>query len=465
MPCARGRARSRSDGRRNHQNRSVYWRGERDARQTSGDHVRLLERAPDIDHRLPGKIELAIAGVRRAEDEEIALRDHGLKGHQVRVGGDKGIGGQHRGRMARQRLLEFVAQRGAGIVDVGLERHTEQADLHVRQLVAPREVVADVQHQPFVDQHGGVAQAKLVLCEGRQLHGVLHQAGASGEARRGDAARARIVVAHGVVDAPIVDACGLGDLIELVRGRELDIAIGIVEQLRELSLPRRDPHQLRGDRGKQLGRGLLRLGRRAADDLRHVPELLDAIALNDALRTEGELEVAAHALEVAVEPVSGAGKDRRAEHQQLSVGEMRQQRVNAVLHHLAHRIEELVDRRADGDDDRPLDRDVRGRGGEQKALGLERPRKQLLSAMLDEREAAGLEGRQHVLIEIVDVDSKSRLGECEDEGDADMATAAHDRQVGVIELCAHRSGRLGTGKIHAGAPAVRVTARAARARA
>ena len=58
------------------------------------------------------------------------------------------------------------------------------------------------------------------------------------------------------------------------------------------------------------------------------------------------------ALEMAVDPVGGAGKKRGAQHQKLAVVQMRQQRVDAVLDDVAHRIEKFIDRRADGDDDR-----------------------------------------------------------------------------------------------------------------
>ena len=44
------------------------------------NHVRVLEEAPDVDHRLAGKIEVAVGRVRRAQDQEIAARDHVVEG-------------------------------------------------------------------------------------------------------------------------------------------------------------------------------------------------------------------------------------------------------------------------------------------------------------------------------------------------------------------------------------------------
>ena len=92
--------------------------------------------------------------------------------------------------------------------------------------------------------------------------------------------------------------------------------------------------------------------RRAADDLRHLGQFLDAVALHDALRAEGDFVLAAELRQIGVQPVGGARENRRAQDQQLVVGHMRQQVVDAALHGGGHRIEKFVNRRPDGDDDR-----------------------------------------------------------------------------------------------------------------
>ena len=61
-------------------------------------------------------------------------------------------------RACRKRLLELVAQRGAEIVALGLERHAEQADRHRAEIVAAAQVVDDVQRQTFVDHDRRVAE-------------------------------------------------------------------------------------------------------------------------------------------------------------------------------------------------------------------------------------------------------------------------------------------------------------------
>src|SRR5262249_56613534 len=87
------------------------------------DDICLGEKAPHVDDRFAGKIEVAISGMRRAQDEEIAAAYHLLQTEEVRIGGHEWIGGEHCLGEARERLLEFVAQRGASVVDVRLERH------------------------------------------------------------------------------------------------------------------------------------------------------------------------------------------------------------------------------------------------------------------------------------------------------------------------------------------------------
>src|SRR5204862_5088978 len=101
------------------------------------DDVRLLQAAPDIDYRLAAEIELAIRGVRRTQNEQVAARDNLVERPQFRIGGDEGVGGKHRSGVALQRLLELVAERRASVVDIGLEGHAEQSDGELGELATP----------------------------------------------------------------------------------------------------------------------------------------------------------------------------------------------------------------------------------------------------------------------------------------------------------------------------------------
>jgi len=110
--------------------------------------------------------------MRRAQDEEVAAPYHIVEREKVAVGGHEWIGGEHRLSQARERLLELIAQRGASIVDIRLECHAEQPDGHPRKIIAPAQVIADVEHQAFVDEHGGIAETELILGKSGKLHRV-----------------------------------------------------------------------------------------------------------------------------------------------------------------------------------------------------------------------------------------------------------------------------------------------------
>src|SRR5262249_17530453 len=122
---------------------------------------------------------------------------------------------------------------------------------------------------------------------------------------------------------------------------------------------------------------------------------------------------------------------------------------DAVLHHLADRIEELVDRRADRDDHRSIGGDVARRGREDELVALERPDQHLLAAMLDERQPAGLQRLERLAITVLNVDAKTGLGKGQHQRDADAPAAADDGEVGITDLRRRTRDRLGTGKIHA----------------
>ena len=113
-------------------------------------------------------------------------RDHLFERQEIGIGGHERIGREHFARVARQRLLELVAQRSARIVALGLERHAEQPDRHLGEIVIAAQLADDVQRQPLVDHDGGIAERELVSGEGQELHGVLDQARARGKARRRD---------------------------------------------------------------------------------------------------------------------------------------------------------------------------------------------------------------------------------------------------------------------------------------
>ena len=185
--------------------------------------------------------------MRRAQNQNIAVGDHAVERLDRRIGGDERIGGQHGARRRQQRALEFVAQGGARIVDLGLERHAQEPDRHFIQVVAALEVVDQLQRQPLVHLHCGVTDIELIARESGELHRILEQARAGGEARARQRACARIIMLHRLHDRRVIGAGRFRDHVELVGGGEFDVAIGIIEQLGEFGLDRRNDHDFRRD--------------------------------------------------------------------------------------------------------------------------------------------------------------------------------------------------------------------------
>ena len=129
---------------------------------------------------------------------------------------------------------------------------------------------------------------------------------------------------------------------------------------------------------------------------------------------------------------------------------MRQQRIDAVLNHLADGIEKLVDRRADGDDDGARAGNIRRRGREHEPVLLERLASNSSPPYSMNGSRPELQRLEHVPVGVVDIDPEPGLGKGEHQRNADMPAAADDGQVGRVETRRFRCCRLGTGKSHGG---------------
>src|SRR6516225_9597611 len=115
----------------------------------------------------------------------------------------------------------------------------------------------------------------------------------------------------------VIEARRFGDLVELVGRGELDVAVGIVEELGKLRFQWRHDDDLWYERPEQRGCLLYRFRRRPADNLRHRFQLRNSVALHDTLRTKGNVDLPTALSQVAVDPIGGARKNRGAKHQKL----------------------------------------------------------------------------------------------------------------------------------------------------
>ena len=94
-----------------------------------------------------------------------------------------------------------------------------------------------------------------------------------------------------------------------------------------------------------------------ADDLRQRVELLERVALGDALGAERDVDPAAALGEVLADVGGRARVDRAAQDDERAIAEVRRDLVDRPLEDRHRRPEELVDRRADDDDQRVGPRD------------------------------------------------------------------------------------------------------------
>ncbi len=186
----------------------------------------------------------------------------------------------------------------------------------------------------------------------------------------------------------------------------------------------------REQRGRALG-GHVVVG---ADDLGQRVELLEGVALGDALRAERDIDRAAGFLEMLRHVLGRARVDGAAQDHQGAVAQVRGDLVDGLLEDRHRWPEELVDRRADDDDELVRALDHRAVGAEVQAAGGQDLAQQLVGAVLQERHLAGGDAVEGRLVGVVDPDPQAGLGEDEAEGQADMAAAAEDDDVEVRGL-------------------------------
>src|SRR5262249_42277269 len=152
-------------------------------------------------------------------------------------------------------------------------------------------------------------------------------------------------------------------------------------------------------------------------------------SLHNALGTKRDFQVPSFASDVGVKPLGGAREYCRAQYQQLSVGKVRQQRIDAVLDDPTHRIEKFINRGANGYDDRLVRRNLRRTRGKYQLIAFKRCLQQLFPALFHEWQMSRSQGRERFLIDVVDVDAQPGSRKCQNERNADMPAAADDCKI------------------------------------
>ena len=155
------------------------------------------------------------------------------------------------------------------------------------------------------------------------------------------------------------------------------------------------------------------------------------MALGDPLRAERQVHLEAARGEVLGDVGGGPRVDGAPEDDQRAAAKVRGDLLDGPLEHRHRRAEELVDRRADHDDDLIRPRRISRRRGQLEPAGRQDAGQQLVGAVLAERHLARGDPVEGRLARVVDADSQARVGEREAERQADMATAPEDDEVEI----------------------------------
>ncbi len=128
-------------------------------------------------------------------------------------------------------------------------------------------------------------------------------------------------------------------------------------------------------------------------------------------------------LDVAGDELGRAGRDRRAEHQPVTVAEQRQQIVDGGSHLAQVGLDVRERRRPDRDHDVPCPRRVGGSVAQLPAIAGDRPIEQRLGPFLLERHASGSERVEHGRVVIDPEDAQAAIGKAQRQRQTDAPEA------------------------------------------
>ena len=238
-----------------------------------------------------------------------------------------------------------------------------------------------------------------------------------------------VLLADGVVDAVEVDPVVLGDHVELVRDRELAVAPDVGEQLAQLgfeggeadglaSQAREEPfHLLRG--------GVVEGG----DDLRQHGEFLEGLALRDALRAEGHVDVASRSREEVADELGGAGEDRAAQHQELPVHHVGADLLEEVHDDVEAGVEVVVHGGPDDHADDACLVDAPGVAADVQVAAGVGGGQGLLATLFQEGHLAGAHHLGDLLVAVADQGPHPVVREHDGQGKPHVAQSANDTQI------------------------------------
>src|SRR5271157_872953 len=237
------------------------------------------------------------------------------------------------------------------------------------------------------------------------------------------------------MNAVEIQAIGFGQHIELVGDGEVQVSPTVGEQLGQLGFQGRQFYDGGCNGEEQIARAANRDGIEARDDLRQLDQFLHSIAFGNALRTEGQIDIAGKRSNSLVHELGNAGADGAPQHQQRSILDVLQSVVQTPVKLVDRGIQVAVNGSADdSNDDVGRAQTVWVSGGPESLSQnlLENG----LSAILAERHDAGVDGLDFGRIDIEQGDGQAMACQDDAQGQSDMATTAYDHNV---LRCWHRS--------------------------
>ena len=118
---------------------------------------------PNINDGFALEVKILVGAVRDAEDKSITSRNHLVNGEKLIVSRHVRVGGEDTFRLKVQELLKFIAQRRSSVVVIGFERHAQEPNSLILDLVFFLEGVGNVEDEALIDVHRGMAEAEVIL--------------------------------------------------------------------------------------------------------------------------------------------------------------------------------------------------------------------------------------------------------------------------------------------------------------
>ena len=229
-----------------------------------------------------------------------------------------------------------------------------------------------------------------------------------------------------MADPLVVQPEVVGHHEELVGGGKLDVPPGVGEELGELRFLRVEKDDLVCQLPEEVGSPLSRHVRTSRHDLGQRVELRHGASLGDPFGTERDVDGEPGAGEEILDQSCDPRVDRRSEHDQLTVANVRKNRLEHPGDGGGVRVQVLVDRRPD-DNDHRVDLGDHSRVGRRLDPTVRADSaQQCLGAVLEEGHGAVVHQINRCLVDIEEGHGQTAISQGNPQGQPNMAASTDD---------------------------------------